>query len=212
MCVCDWMFMWVHVGTWHLVAGRSCAEAGGPSRLTCVDWPVCEFSGGCWGGHAVVIPLWLMAQCLSVCLSPWPSAQSCTTTAIPPFNVILQDHHSDDFHMWPLTLWGCIYLCKQGSPEWTLFVDLRLRRSDDAVFGWTWKQSGAARYWAQYMPLLESTSGCFAVKQAFIRSQTCADISSPCEIKFIFTYRPVRTLLWSYFKGGILNSTAVWQV
>lgn len=46
MCVCDWMFMWVHAGTWYLLAGRSSAEAGGPSRLACVDWLVCEFFRG----------------------------------------------------------------------------------------------------------------------------------------------------------------------
>lgn len=33
----------------YMVAGRSCAGAGGPSRLTCVDWPVCDFQGAAEG-------------------------------------------------------------------------------------------------------------------------------------------------------------------
>lgn len=80
MCVCVWMFMWVHVGTWYLGAGSSSAEAGGPSRLPCVDWLVCEFFRGLLRGphcsHAC-----MTHGAVSVFLSVWPSAQSCTTAS-----------------------------------------------------------------------------------------------------------------------------------
>lgn len=80
-------------------AGRSSAEAGGPSRLACVDWPVCEFFMGLLRGPRCSHAL-MTHGAVSVYLSAWPSAQSCTTTAIPSFIAILEYHHSDDFRMW----------------------------------------------------------------------------------------------------------------
>ncbi len=73
LCGC----MWVR-DTWEL--GPALHGAGGPSRLACVDWLVCEFFRGLLRGphcsHAC-----MTHGAVSVCLLVWPSAQFCTTAS-----------------------------------------------------------------------------------------------------------------------------------
>lgn len=67
-CLCEGLCgcMWVR-DTWELELALQ-RQVDHPGWPVLTGWYV-SFSGGCWGGHTVVMPAWLMARYLSVCQS-----------------------------------------------------------------------------------------------------------------------------------------------